>query len=214
MGIYLVLWVVIQYSLICLVTHVVWDLAVGSSSGGSYLLWHAKGAAHIFNWSIVDLQCRVNFCCTAKWFSFIYMYIHIYTHTHRYIYTHIYIHIYKHTHRYIYTHIYIHIYTHTHTHTHTHTFFFMFFSITVQGAAQFYCSEFSLVRPSMFTKAPKGRNIVQKPWMPLGLMQVYRYNLFASVLPFLLIILFNMGMWQWLFFLYHDLSQSLIIFGC
>ena len=28
-----------------------------------------------FYWSIVDLQSCVNFCCTAKWFSYIYVYI-------------------------------------------------------------------------------------------------------------------------------------------
>ena len=28
-----------------------------------------------FNWSIVDLQCCVNFWCTAKWFSYTYIYI-------------------------------------------------------------------------------------------------------------------------------------------
>ena len=32
----------------------------------------------ISNWSIVDLQC-VNFCCTAKWFSYTYIYILFYS---------------------------------------------------------------------------------------------------------------------------------------
>ena len=26
-----------------------------------------------FNWNVVDLQCSVNFCCTAKWFSYRYI---------------------------------------------------------------------------------------------------------------------------------------------
>ena len=53
----------------------------------------------IFYWSIIDLQCSFNFCCTAKWPR--------HTHTHTYI--------------YIYTHIYM--YTHTHIHSFFHTFF-------------------------------------------------------------------------------------------
>ena len=34
------------------------------------------------NWRIVDLQCCVNFCCMAKWFSYTYICIYIHTHTH------------------------------------------------------------------------------------------------------------------------------------
>ena len=42
---------------------------------------------HIKDWSVVDLQCCVSFCCIAKWFSYTYIcnvcvciYIHIHTH--------------------------------------------------------------------------------------------------------------------------------------
>ena len=37
---------------------------------------------------MIDLQCSLNFCCRAKWHSFIYIYIYIYTHTHIYVYIH------------------------------------------------------------------------------------------------------------------------------
>ena len=30
---------------------------------------------NLFYWSIVDLQCCVNSCCTAKWFSYTYIYV-------------------------------------------------------------------------------------------------------------------------------------------
>ena len=34
----------------------------------------------LFYWSIVDLQCCVNFCCRAKWFSNIYFFFHVLFH--------------------------------------------------------------------------------------------------------------------------------------
>ena len=40
------------------------------------------------NWCTVDLQCYINFCYTAKWFSCIYVYIYLHLHTHIHIYTH------------------------------------------------------------------------------------------------------------------------------
>ena len=45
------------------------DLGCTLGSSGEYLF------IYLF-WSIVDLQYCVNFCCTAKWFSYIYIYIH------------------------------------------------------------------------------------------------------------------------------------------
>ena len=51
--------------------------------------------------NIDGLWCRVNFCCTARWFG--------YTHTHIYIHIYIYIHTHTHTHTHIYIYIYIYI---------------------------------------------------------------------------------------------------------
>ena len=33
---------------------------------------------YFFNWRIIDLHCCVNYCCMAKWFSYIHTYIGIY----------------------------------------------------------------------------------------------------------------------------------------
>ena len=34
---------------------------------------------NIFYWSNVDLQCRVHFCCTAKWFRYIHTHIYVFS---------------------------------------------------------------------------------------------------------------------------------------
>ena len=31
----------------------------------------------VLNWSTVDVRCSINFCCTTKWFSYIYITFHI-----------------------------------------------------------------------------------------------------------------------------------------
>ena len=33
-------------------------------------LLYIQDTEFFFNWSVVDLQCSVNFCCPAKWFSY------------------------------------------------------------------------------------------------------------------------------------------------
>ena len=125
-----------QYSFICLVTHVVWDLAIGGSSVGSFDM--LKGLC-FFNWSAVDLQCCVNFCTTTDSDMYIYMHIYIYS--------------------FLYS--------------------FQLWSKELPIFNKF--SRYSLVRSRLFTHFPKSRTTVQKPWMSLWLMQVYRYNLSASV---------------------------------
>ena len=54
---------------------------------------------NLFYWNTVGLQCYINFCCTEKWFRFIYVQICIYSNIH------------------------------THTHTHTHIISFQFSSV-------------------------------------------------------------------------------------
>ena len=52
-----------------------WILNMEDSTGLWFKPWILKFLIYFLNWSTVDLQCCVNFCCTAKWFS--YTYIHI-----------------------------------------------------------------------------------------------------------------------------------------
>ena len=55
------------------------SIGLSCSLNGSFLSFIStilNFLINIFNWSIVDLQCHINFCYTAKWSS--------YTHTHIY----------------------------------------------------------------------------------------------------------------------------------
>ena len=44
---------------------------------------------NLFYWNTVGLQCYINFCCTEKWFRFIYVQICIYSNIHTHTHTHI-----------------------------------------------------------------------------------------------------------------------------
>ena len=48
------------------------------SSANFFFAWYWTNHFISIFWSVVDLQCCVNFCYTAKWFGYIYIYIYIY----------------------------------------------------------------------------------------------------------------------------------------
>jgi len=44
-----------------------WSLCLAFSQEANYFSFSK------FYWRVVDIQCRVNFCCTAKWFKYTYV---------------------------------------------------------------------------------------------------------------------------------------------
>ena len=42
-------------------------------------IWPKYYFLNLFYWSIADLQCCINFCCTAKWVIYVYIYTHTYS---------------------------------------------------------------------------------------------------------------------------------------
>ena len=41
-----------------------------------FMLLGEEHVHSLLNWSVVDLQCCINYCCTAKWFSYTLIYTH------------------------------------------------------------------------------------------------------------------------------------------